>query len=393
MTYYPETESIVTDNLEPNRTFEQHDEVPFIDLRRQYQQYRYEIKLALNRVLASGYYTSGPESENFELEFAAHYQVPYCIGVSSGIESLVIGLKALGVKDGDGVITVANAGMHSTSAIRVIGAIPQFVDVDPITMTMSSDGLADAINFRTRAVVVTHLYGRVADIRKLKAIADQHNLPLVEDCFQANGAQLDGKRVGTWGEIGCFCFSPTRTLGAFGEAGALITRHKKIFDAVHELRRSGSNWNLNPQNLLENSSLMNELQAAVLRAKLPMLAEWNLRRRLVAQTYDIHLDSSNSDLKYDYQSNGSVFQLFVIRTSKRDRVQKHLARMGIGSEIHYPIPDHRLIAGLNSGYPRVRLPETEKACAEVLSLPCYPELTTWEIEKICSTVNDVLVDI
>ncbi len=391
MTYLPETELIVT-NLETNRTSKQFEEVPFIDLRRQYNQYKYEIKLAINRVLASGYYISGPESESFEHEFATLNRVPYCIGVSSGTEALVIGLRALGVKEGDGVITVANAGMHSTSAIRGIGAVPQFVDVDPITMTMSTQGLTGAINYKTRAIVVTHLYGRVADIRKLKAIAAQHDIPLIEDCFQANGAVLDGKPVGTWGDIGCFCFSPTRTLGALGEAGAIITGDQKIAQAARDFRRVDSNLGLNPHSFLENSSLMNELQAAVLRAKLPLLEEWNLKRRLIAQTYNIQLDSSSTKIKFDYQSDGSIYQHFVIRVVKRDLIKNQLTHKGIGSAVHYPVPDHLLIAELNSGFHQVRLPETEKACAEVLSLPCYPELTSWEIDKICSTVNEILSD-
>jgi len=390
MTSLPAVETDVTENLERDNTLESFNKVSYIDLTRQNTQYKYEIKLAINRVLESGIYTSGPETEGFESEFAALLRVPHCIGVSSGSEAIEIGLKALGVKEGDGVLTVANAGMHSTSAIRDIGAIPQFVEIDPLTLTMSPEGLANAITPQSRVVIVTHLHGRVADINALQGIADQHGLPLVEDCFQANGASLDGKNVGTWGVIGCFCFSPTKNLGTLGEAGGIITHDRKIAEKAREIRRDGSSLDQNSYDILGKSSLMNEIQAAVLRAKLPMLEVWNLRRRMIAQTYNIHLESSNSKLHSDYPSDGSVFQLFVVRTSQRDLVQDHLKRKGIGSAVHFPIPDHLQTVGLNSSYPRVRLPETEKACAEVLSLPCYPELSSWEVEQVCAAVNEIM---
>jgi dTDP-4-amino-4,6-dideoxygalactose transaminase len=296
----------------------------------------------------------------------------------------------LGIAEGDGVITVANAGMHSTSAIRNIGAIPQFVDIDPVTMTMSPERLAAAISPSIRAVIVTHSYGRVANMKAISEIAKQFDLHLVEDCFQANGATYAGKLVGTWGDVGCFCFSPTRNLGALGEAGAIVTSDANVANSARDLRKDGFNLELNPNEFHSKSSLMNEIQAAVLRAKLPMLEEWNLKRRMIAQTYNIHLDNTNSKIQFDYQIDGSVFQLFVIRTPKRDYLKSFLASKAIESAIHYAIPDHLWIAGLNSRHPRVRLPETEKASAEVLSLPCYPELTSWEIEQICSAVNESL---
>lgn len=390
MTSLPAVETDVIENLEGDNKPESFNKVPFIDLTRQNTQYKYEIKLAINRVLESGIYTSGPETEGFESEFAALNGVPYCIGVSSGSEAIEIGLRALGVREGEGVLTVANAGMHSTSAIRDIGAVPQFVEIDPLTLTMSPEGLANAVTPQSRVVIITHLHGRVADINALQDIADQHDLLLMEDCFQANGASLDGKNVGTWGVIGCFCFSPTKNLGTLGEAGGIITHDKKIAERVRKIRRDGTSLDQNSYDILGKSSLMNEIQAAVLRAKLPMLEVWNLRRRMIAQTYNIHLKSSNSKLHSDYPSDGSVYQLFVVRTSKRDLVQNHLKRMGIGSTVHYPIPDHLQTAGLNSSYSRVSLPETEKACTEVLSLPCYPELSSWEVEQVCAAVNESL---
>lgn len=387
MTSEVESEEIVVENFAIDGDPEYLDEVPFVDLKRQNSQYKYEIKLAINRVLASGVYSMGPETEAFEREFSAHYQIPFCVGVASGTDAVEIGLRALGIGEEDGVITVANAGMHSTSAICNIGAVPQFVDIDPTTMTMSPEKLTEVINSSTRAVIVTHLYGRVADMQAISDIAKQFDLHLLEDCFQANGASYSGKLVGTWGHVGCFCFSPTRNLGALGEAGAIVTRDANVANSARDLRRDGFNLELNPNTFHSKSSLMNEIQAAVLRAKLPLLEEWNLKRRMIAQTYNIHLNNTNSKIQFDYQNDGSVFQLFVIRTSQRDYLKSFLASKAIGSAIHYAIPDHLWIAGLNSQHSRLRLPETEKASTEVLSLPCYPELTSWEIEQICSVVN------
>lgn len=378
------------DQVDSNGTSEYLEAVPFVDLTRQYKQNKYEIKLALNRVLASGIYTMGPETEAFEHEFAAYHQTPHCVGVSSGTEAVEISLRALGIGDGDGVVTVANAGMHSTSGIRNIGAIPQFVDVDQSTLTMSPEGLAAAITASTKAVIVTHIYGRVAEMKAIREITNQFDLHLVEDCFQAIGASYDGKLAGTWGDVGCFCFSPTRNLGALGEAGAILTGDDNVAQTARDLRKDGFNLELNPNEFHGKSSLMNEIQAAVIRAKLPMLEEWNLKRRMIAQSYNILLDSSNSNIKFDHQLDGSVFQMFVIRIPKRDYVKSFLESKEIGSAIHYAIPDHLWLAGLNSHYSRVRLPETEKASAEVLSLPCYPELTSWEIEQVCLAVNESL---
>lgn len=390
MTNIPDSEVAVVDKFEGNGAPKYLDEVPFVDLTRQYKQYKYEIKLAINRVLASGIYAMGPETEAFEGEFAAYYQVPHCVGVSSGTEALEISLRALGIGEGDGVITVANAGMHSTSAIRNVGAVPQFVDVDQSTLTLSPESLAAMVTSNTRAVIVTHLYGRVAEMNAIRQITKQFDLRLVEDCFQANGASYAGKLAGTWGDVSCFCFSPSRNLGSLGEAGAILTRDENVASTARELRKDGFNLELNPNEFHSKSSIMNEIQAAVLRAKLPMLEEWNLKRRMIAQSYNIHLDGSDSKIQFDRQLDGSVFQLFVIRVPKRDYVKSFLEKMGIGCAIHYAIPDHLWIAGLNSHYARVRLPETENASTEVLSLPCYPELTSWEIEQVCAAVNESL---
>jgi len=267
----------------------QKERIPFIDLTRQYSRYRYEFKLAIDRVLNSGIYASGAEAEAFEDEFGAYYGSPYCISASSGTQALEIGLAALGLGPGDGVITVANAGMHSTTAIQTIGALPQFAEIDPQTLTMSPEGLQSAITDESRAVVITHLYGRVADIEALAEIAFRENLLLIEDCFQANGACIDGKFVGTFGQLGSFCFAPAKTMGALGKAGAIITPDEETARRARKIRLNGDVLPRDAQLAWSRSRFMDEIQAAVLRVKLPLLKEMNLNRRMIAQTYAINL--------------------------------------------------------------------------------------------------------
>lgn len=386
------SEQMVNTEIESSSVSTNHEGVPFVDLKRQYSQFKYDIRTAINRVLASGYYTSGPEVEAFEAEFAAFCGVPYCVGVSSGTEAIEMGLKALGIKSGDEVVTVANAGLHSTLAILEIGAQPLFAEIDPITMTMSPEGLINAITPRTRVVIITHLYGRVANLPALCAIADQFDLAVVEDCFQAHGASLDGKPVGSWGDMGCLCFSPVKNLGALGEAGAIIVRDLNLAKNLRILRQYNRSENNNSHYSGEKPRSMDEIQAAVLRAKLPMLEEMNLKRRMIAQTYNINLDTSNSKLHCDYHPEQSVFQLFVVRTDHRDLLRDSLERRGIGCGVHYAMPDHLHDACQNLGYLPGMLPETELASREVLSLPCYPELTSWEIEQVCVAVNECLAE-
>jgi dTDP-4-amino-4,6-dideoxygalactose transaminase len=383
---------IVNKGIKEASPLANQEEVPFIDLTRQYKQFKYEIKSAINRVLASGIYSSGPEVEAFEAEFAAFCGVPHCIAVSSGVEAIAIALKALGIHPGDEVVTAANAGMHSTSAILDVGALPVFAEIDPVTMSISPEGLIRAITSGTRAVVITHLFGRAARIKELLGITRQFDLPLVEDCFQSHGASVDGKPLGSWGDVGCFCFSPTKNLGALGEAGALITSDAMLADSAQKLRQNGESQHPSSIYPSGRSKSMDEVQAAVLRAKLPLLEEWNLKRRMIAQTYNIHLDVSEAKLQCDYQPEGSVFQSFVVRTPYRELLYESLRRKGIGCGIHFPIPDHLHPACSDLGYLPGMLPETEKTSSEVLSLPCFPELTSWEVEKVCTSVNESLAE-
>ncbi|MFL7894325.1 MAG: DegT/DnrJ/EryC1/StrS family aminotransferase [Anaerolineales bacterium] len=368
-------------------------EIPFIDLTRQYAKYRYEIKMAIDRVLKSGIYASGEEAARFEQDFAEYYGIANCISVSSGLRALEVGLGSLGIGPGDEVITVANAGMHSTEAIQAIGAMPKFAEIDPISLTMSPDGLLQVITPKTRAVVITHLYGRVADIESILEITASNKLPLVEDCFQANGASLNGKRVGTWGEVGCFCFAPAKNLGALGEAGAVITGDTRLAENARQYRQNGDHLPWKSDLAWSKSRFMDELQAAILRVKLPMLEEWNLQRRMIAQTYTICFDELAGVLSCPNQVNGSVFQHYVIRTAHRQQLQRKLFEKGIGTTVHYPVADTYYISQGQVEDTLQVLTQTEQACSQVLSLPCYPELNPWEIEHVCGMVRQSLVEI
>jgi dTDP-4-amino-4,6-dideoxygalactose transaminase len=378
-------------DIERSRT--QIYSIPFVDLTREYAKYKYEFKLAIDRVLSSGIYASGTEAEAFEDEFAIYYGSPHCISASSGTQALEIGLAALGLGPGDGVVTVANAGMHSTTAIQAIGATPQFAEIDPKTLTMSPDGLREAITDQTKAVIVTHLYGRVADIESLAAIANDQDLLLIEDCFQANGASVNGNYVGTFGQLGSFCFAPAKNLGALGKAGALITPDDTTAQNARKIRLNGNNLPRDAQLAWSRSRFIDEIQAAVLRVKLPQLEEQNLNRRMIAQTYAINLGDFAEQLSCINQINGSVFQHYVIRSPHRDELRDYLSENGVGSTVHYPAPDYELSGQEHSGALDFALPQTEKACAEVLSLPCYPELNPWEVERICALIMEKLSEI
>lgn len=365
-------------------------EVPFVDLKRQYANFKYEIRTAVNRVLASGVYTSGAELGKFESEFGQYCGVKHCFGVSNGKEALKIAMQALGVHAGDEVITVANAGMHGTNAILEIGARPRFAEIDPLSMTMSLDGLSGAITEETKAVIITHLHGHVAKVDELSRLVGQFGIAMIEDCFHAHGAKLKGRSVGTWGDIGCFGFSPTRNLGALGDAGAIITNSSTLARRVSEVIELGDYLSVHSNSHGRNSSKMDEIQAAVLCAKLPLLDEMNLKRRIIAQAYTINLDGANLNLGFQNHFDKSVYQNFVIKTPNRDFLKKRLQQEAIGWAIHYPQADYLNPACADLGYLPGMLPETENICSEVISLPCFPELSMGEVEKVCRVVKEAL---
>jgi dTDP-3-amino-2,3,6-trideoxy-4-keto-D-glucose/dTDP-3-amino-3,4,6-trideoxy-alpha-D-glucose/dTDP-2,6-dideoxy-D-kanosamine transaminase len=346
------------------------------NLLRQTQCLQAELAGSLNRVLTSGWYILGRECAAFEEEFAAYCGVPHCVTVANGTEALELALRSLGIGPGDAVATVANAGGYGTTAIHAAGAEPLYIDIEPDSMNMSAADLATRLTPRARAVIATHLYGRMADLPALLAVTGRRGLPLIEDCAQAHGASLNGRKAGSWGTLACFSFYPTKNLGALGDGGAITTSDSQLAAKVKSLRQYGWSSKYHCAEYGRNSR-MDEMQAAVLRAKLPCLDAWNARRREIAKAYDAALGIDSAP------GENYVAHLYVMRTGARDDVRAALSHSGIATDIHYPVPDH-----LQNAAPRsdVHLPATEQAAREVLTLPCYPELKLEEVSAVSTAL-------
>jgi dTDP-3-amino-2,3,6-trideoxy-4-keto-D-glucose/dTDP-3-amino-3,4,6-trideoxy-alpha-D-glucose/dTDP-2,6-dideoxy-D-kanosamine transaminase len=362
------------------------DYIPINNLKRQYERIKPSIDQVVSRVLESGWYILGPEVEAFENEFANYCGTNYCIGVANGTDAIEIGLKSLGITAGDEVITVANAGFYSTNAILAIGAIPVFVDIEPNTMTMDISSLSSVITPRTQAVIVTHLFGRMTDMIGIEKIKQHHKIALLEDCSQAHGAHIDGKRAGSWGDIGCFSFYPTKNLGAMGDGGAIVTSDARTSERARMFRQYG--WSSKYQVEIQGgrNSRLDEIQAAILRVKLPYLNSWNNKRLKIAEYYCTEFDEKFLRLPPRGKTGEMVYHLFVIRVSGRDILKTELEKSGIGCDIHYPIPDHLQPACAKFGFKKGLLPETEQATSEVITLPCFPELSNEEIDRVVQRV-------
>ncbi len=339
----------------------------------------------LQRVVDSGWYVLGPQVRDFEAAFARYVGVGHAVGVANGTDALVLALRALGVGPGQRVVTVANAGGYASTAIVQLGAEPSYVDVDPQRLTLAPGALAELLRGTSvAAVVVTHLYGQMADIGAIAALCRQAGVPLVEDCAQAHGARRDGRRAGAWGAIGCVSVYPPQTLGALGDGGAVVTDDAALAERLRALRQYG--WGRKYEVTLAGgvNSRLDELQAAVLLVKLPRLDAANDERRAIATRYA----AAFADLPLvcpPPPGEDDVVHLYVVRTPRRAALQAHLSAQGIACDVHYPVPDHRQPVWAGRAAPE--LPVTETACAEVLSLPCYPGLTPAQAEQVVQAVR------
>jgi dTDP-4-amino-4,6-dideoxygalactose transaminase len=367
--------------------------VPFGDLKRQNSVMRSEIDSAIARVIDGGWYILGKEVEAFEQEFAAYCGVAACIGVASGAEALFLALAACDIGPGDEVITVANACMYQVFAILQAGAQPVLVDIDPTTQTMSPAALTAAITARTRAIMPVHLFGRLADMRSICAIAAHHGIPVIEDAAQAHGTWALGdngdiRRAGAWGTIACFSFYPSKNLGALGDGGALVTNDVGLAERLRKLRMYG--WSSKYLTTEQNgrNSRLDEIQAAILRVKLQHLDAGNAARRERANWYRELLGTSPLALPLD--EPGHIYHLYVLTTPKRTPLRQHLQLSGIGCDIHYPIPTHLQPAYANLGYAKGTLPQTELAAEQIISIPMFPELTRAEVEQVAAVIYEGL---
>lgn len=360
--------------------------IPFGNLKKQYLSIKKELDQAIARVMNSGWYILGKEVEAFEKEFAGYCKVKHCVGVGNGMEALQISLLALGVGEGDEVITTPLSAAATSIAIIHIGAKPVFVDINPNTYNIDVDKIEKAITRKTKAIIPVHLYGQMVDMQKIRQIAKKHKLAVVEDCAQAHGASLDGIKAGAWGDVGAFSFYPSKNLGAYGDGGCVVTNNKKIAEKVRALRDYGQMGRYEHKYIGLNSRL-DELQAAILRVKLRHLNKWNAQRRKMAKLYSKLLVDTPLVLPRVVGGNAShVWHLYVVRTKKRNQLQRYLVKHGISTQIHYPkaLTDQPVIKSASKG----RCPQAKRIVRDILSLPLYPELGKGEIKYICQKIKD-----
>lgn len=358
-----------------------------VDFKRTYARYGKEIDRVIKKVFRSGLFILGPELERFEKEFARYLGVRHVIGVNSGTDALHLSLQAYGIGPGDEVITVSHTATPTVSAIRMSGATPVFVDVRDEDMVMNTELLERALTKRTKAVIPVHLYGHPVSMERVRRFSRAHGLKTVEDVAQAAGGSYRHRKLGTWSDVGCFSFYPTKNLGAFGDAGAVATNNKRTADLVRSLRCYGEVRKY--ENVREGiNSRMVELQAALLNWGLPKLDGWNRTRQRLAAIYRKELAGLPVRLPPTEDADREpVWHLFVIRTTKRDRLQAYLKEHGIVTLVHYPTPVFRQKAYRFLGYRDTDLPVTARLAHEVLSLPLHPEMTIAEVDAVCRTVR------
>ena len=365
--------------------------IPILDSKRQYATIGNEVEKAVCEVLRSGSYILGPNTKAFEQEMADFYGCKYTVGLNSGTDALHLALRALNIGKGDEVITVAFTFVATTEAIGIVGAKPVFVDIDENTFNMDASKLEAAITPKTKAIIPVHLYGQPCDMETIMKIAKKYNLYVIEDCCQAIGATFNGKPVGSFGDIGCFSFFPTKNIGAFGDGGMVVTNSTYLADRIVALRNHGGAIRYHHDEIGVNSRL-DEIQAAVLCVKLPYLNEWTNKRRANAYKYNELLkDVKEVVTPRELDGAKCVYHQYTIEIPNRDAVHKYLQEHGVGAMLYYPIPLHLQKVHAYLGGKLGDLPVTEEKTTRVLSLPMFPELTEEQQKTIVSTLKDALV--
>ena len=360
--------------------------IPFGELKTQYESMKQEIDEAIAEVLDSGWFVLGKNVEAFEAEFAEYIGARYAIGVGSGTEALHIALLACGVEPGDEVLTVPNTAVPTASAISFANARPAFVDIHPESYNMDPSKIEARITPKTKVLLPVHLYGQAADMDPILAIARQRGLKVVEDACQAHGTEYKGRKVGTLGDFGCFSFYPSKNLGAYGDGGMITTDDEVLADRCRLLRNYGQRVRYY-HSIKGFNSRLDELQAAILRVKLRRLDAWNEARRQKAALYQQMLGDSGVVTPTEMGYGKHVYHLYVIRSRHRDDLQRFLAENGVGTVIHYPIPVHLQEAYQDLGYEPGEFPLAEACAKEILSLPMYPELTEESISKVAALMR------
>jgi aminotransferase EvaB len=361
-------------------------DIPMFDYRQGYASIRDEIDAAIRGVLESGQLILGSRLRDFESNFARFLGTAgHSVGVANGTDALAIALRSLGVGRGDEVITVPNTAIPTVSAIRMTGAVPRFVDVRDDTCLMDVETIERSITPRTKVIIPVHLYGNAVAMEPLLEVARAHSLKVVEDCAQSTGTTYKGRATGTFGDVGCFSFYPTKNLGAYGDAGLCYTRDPEIAAAIRQIRSYGCTTAYCAQREGINSRL-DELQAAILDVKLRHLPEYIEARRSIAKRYQTGLSKSVRCPVVTEQAE-HAYHLFVIRTSARTRLTQRLQSQSIGFGIHYATPIHLMKAYSFLGYQPGDFPVSERLANEVLSLPCFPELAEGAVDRVCTEIN------
>ena len=364
--------------------------IPMLDLKAQYSSLKNEIESALREILESGHFVLGPNVKAFEKEIASYNNVNYAVGVASGTDAIHLSLKALGIKEGDEVITTPFSFIAAAEAITYNGAVPVFVDINKHTFNIDHTRIEEKITPRTKAILPIHLFGQPAKMGEILEIAGKYNLKVIEDCAQAFGAEYKGAMVGSLGDTGCFSFYPSKNLGAYGDGGIITTNDHETYEKLKLLRNHGSSSGYRHEFIGFNSRL-DEIQAAILRIKLKHIDTYNEERRNHAKLYT-SMVCGLVQCPAKVPDTSHVFHQYTIRSHRREDILKTLSENSISSVIYYPVPLHLLDAFKYLGHKKGDFPESESAAEEVLSLPIYPELTPEKVRFISETVLKALKD-
>lgn len=362
-------------------------QVPFVDLKAQYTTIAVEIEEAIAQVLENTDFILGGAVEQFEHDFAYFCQAKYAVGVDSGTSALEMAMLTYGIGPGDEVITAANTFIATVLAISYLGATPILVDIDPQTYNMDVSLVEKAITKRTKAIIPVHLYGQPVDLDPILKIASKHGLFVIEDACQAHGARYKGKRVGSLGDAAAFSFYPGKNLGGYGDGGMVVTNNEEAAEKLRMLRNYGQKEKYHHEMKGFNRRL-DTIQAAILQVKLKYLDDWNTARRRHAQQYNRLFEDTDVECPLEAGNVQSIYHLYVIQVTDRDRLKAHLQKQGISSGIHYPIPIHLQPAYRNLGYGLGEFPITERAAGRILSLPMYAELTSTMVEYVVEAIKN-----
>jgi dTDP-4-amino-4,6-dideoxygalactose transaminase len=364
----------------------QREKIPLVDLKAGFGPIRDEVIKAIESVFSAMNLYIGPNIQALEKEFALYCGTKYAIGVGSGTEAIHLALLSAGIGKGDEVIVSPNTFFATVEAISYTGAVPVFVDIDPVTYTIDTSLIEKKINSRTKAVIPVHMYGQAADMAPIMKLSEKYGIKIIEDACQAHGAEHKNKKCGSIGDAGCFSFYFTKNLGGYGEGGMVVTNNHDIAEKVRLFRNHGHKSKYE-HSVIGHNNRLDEIQAAILRIKLKHLDNYNEKRREIAKKYNALLKNMPLSLPKEADNRKHVYHLYVVRTPQRDELQEYLNERGISTGIHYKVPIHLQEACKQYNYKQGDIPQVEKACKEILSLPIYPELKDGDIKYITDAIK------